>query len=314
MRWQDDPNSPLLMPWFGVYADPTLLTPAESPDGSWHMFSCDGVAINHWISSDGIRWKSFRNYHWLGYTQFIFPQDGEYYLFYQKHTPWGGELVARISRNLRSWSREIQILTPQLDWERRLWSCIRNPCVIHWRGRYQLYYSAGSKFLLDLGFCEPMHIGLALSDELLGPYQKLPSPIISPNPSNPHRSRASGGIKVYTWLGDLLIGFNNGIYADSWGRTRSGLLLLISQDGIHWKDLGPILLPHGYKQLIYQLDAKLIQDQIWLYYNFRDGWLMGREGIALSRCSWEEFRSELRIRSSALSLERSSLDLNSPIS
>ena len=100
-------------------------------------------------------------------------------------------------------------------------------------GRYRLYFSAGIVFLGDLGFCEPRHIGVAHADRVTGPYVKAELPIISPSDNDPYLNRGAGAIKVIFDKGrGLFYGFNNGIYRDPDGRTRSAILLLSSKDGL----------------------------------------------------------------------------------
>jgi len=53
--------------------------------------------------------------------------------------------------------------------------------------------------------------------------------------------------------------------------------------------LGPIILPSGdgwKKAIVYQLDLRYFEGKLWLYYNARDGWKEGREGIGCSVLDW----------------------------
>ena len=154
-------------------------------------------------------------------------------------------------------------------------------------GKYWLYYSAGTVFLPDALYFEPTYIGLARSDNLLGPYQKETEPLISPAADDPYRNMGAGSMKVLEreWNGRL-IGFNNGIYRDAEGNSRSAIMIISSLDGISWSNLcpGPIISPEpGWKQaFVYAFDVRRVGQELWLYYNARDGWFKGRERLGLA--------------------------------
>jgi predicted GH43/DUF377 family glycosyl hydrolase len=92
-------------------------------------------------------------------------------------------------------------------------------------------------------------------------------------------------------VNDTWLGFNNGIYKDK--RTGSSILLLQSDDGIIWHDVfeHPILYPTaGWKRaFVYQLDIRAVGNEYWLYYNARNGWAIGSEGIGLAKLKSEFF-------------------------
>jgi hypothetical protein len=108
--------------------------------------------------------------------------------------------------------------------------------------------------------------------------------------SDPWRNRGAGAIKVvYDEAKALYYGFNNGIYLDEEGRTRSAIMLMSSPDGLAWEQVydRPIVGPGGdgwKKALVYQLDVARIGDEMWMYYNARSGWRVGRERIGLATC------------------------------
>ena len=108
--------------------------------------------------------------------------------------------------------------------------------------------------------------------------------------SDPYRNRGAGAIKViYDKDRGLFYGFNNGIYLDGEGRTRSAILLLSSKDGLSWDYAWPepIVAPEGdgwKRALVYQLDVKRVGDEMWMYYNARSGWRFGKERIGLATC------------------------------
>lgn len=133
---------------------------------------------------------------------------------------------------------------------------------------------------------EPRFIGMAESDSIEGPYRKRPEPILRPSAGDPYCNLGAGAMKVYA-EGDGFVGFQNGIYRDAEGRSRSAIRVLDSGDGISWRSLDPkpILAPEasGWKRgLVYQLDVVRFRDEYRLYYNARDGWRRAKERIGVA--------------------------------
>ena len=293
-EWRDHPKNPLIAisslrerDWV---ADPTVVLPSESPDGSWHLF-CSGRGIKHFTSNNGVEWTYRGLVLERGYSPFIYHEKRLYWLFYQVTIKGETFIVCRSSEDLEEWSKEITILTGERDWELGIRGepYVRNPCIIKVGKEYWLYYSAGYIVLPDTGYEEPKYIGLAYARDLLGPYEKLPRPIITPNLKDEWRNLGAGAIKVYRFR-DVFLGFNNGIY---WGEdlhSHSAIHILLSKDGVNWFDspLNPVISPTGSgwkKSFVYQLDVKLIDGELWMYYNARDDWVSGIERIGLAICS-----------------------------
>ncbi len=289
LEWTPHPENPLIKPVFPgwLLGDPVVLPPEEGPDGQWHMFSNSVLWVFQYTSPDGIRWKrSQRICH--GMRAFVFQENGTFFLFYEMHSsPRRSVIMVRSSPDLKRWSKPTKVLVPEFGWETVVTRTVSCPCVVKAGDRYRMYYSAASVFLRDLGFCEPLHIGFAESDSLLGPYEKRPDPILSPRDGHPFRSLGAGAIKVYAdpdnqrW-----VGFNNGIYRDERNRTRSAVMILTSRDGVVWEEAfpEPVIRPgEGWKKaLVYQLDIVQREGgEVWLYYNARDGWRFGVERIGL---------------------------------
>ena len=287
-KWEDHPANPLVKLPRGsrVVADPTVLSPEESPDGLWHMFTCSEFTLNHHVSTNGIEWRIRERRFWFGYTQFIFKEGDRYHLFYQRYSRLKGEIVVRSSKDLLMWTKPTKVLSPSLGWEKEGFplGTVRNPCILKLpNGKYVLYYSGGLKFLRDAGLSEPRYVGAAIADEISGPFEKFPEPLLGPSERDRFRNLGAGGLRVYRLARrDLYVGFNNGIYADAEGRSRSAILVLTSKDGFRWKDEPyiPIIAPsEGWKKaFVYQLDVKPVGEGLWLYYNARDGWWRGLKG------------------------------------
>jgi len=302
-KWVDLPENPLVSPPVGessraVIGDPQVLLPGEY-DEKWHMF-VHGTPrhLYHFISSDGVRWQLIEDKAWQSGPCFLMRWRNEWLLFYgckEKVAEVAVEsIVARTSKDLKDWSRPTVLLQPELAWEREgpsRWQEVRNPCVVETtEGEFRLYYSGGTILLPDTGYEEPKYISFASADSPLGPYRKLGYPVIEPSPDVAYRNFGAGAMKVYR-RGDIYLGFNNGIYRDEEGRSRSAISLVGSEDGIHWQDapFNPIIAPTcGWKKtFVYQLDAKFInlpngREKIMLYYNARDDWKGGVERIGCS--------------------------------
>jgi len=296
MACWDHPENPLIPPMdlVQIISDPTIVVPEDSPDGLWHLFASTDFRLTHWVSEDGIHWKNVKNYFWLNHTQWIFKEGNKYYLFYQVKRFPSGWINVRISEDLYNWSKPKKVLWATLKWEKRqIGGVVRNPCVVKVDSKYYLYYSGGIQFFRDLGWGEPKHIGLAISDNILGPYEKLKDPIISPDKNHPYRNEGCGGLRVYRWFGSYFIGFENGVYRDKDRKVHSAILLLVSKDGIKWHDVTPLILPSdGWKKVfVWQLDAIPRGDEIWIYYNARNGWIRGIEQIGLTICKKEYIKS-----------------------
>lgn len=288
-NWVDHASNPVIKsePPEWIIADPTFVPPDESPDGKWHLFAHVMLfGIYHYVSRDGLKWISVKERIESGLRPFLYKQDDDYYLFYEKlFTILRGVIVFRKSKDLISWTEPKMVLNPNLTWEREGSQRVGNPCLVKDDDKYRLYYSCGSVFLWDVMVPEPKYIGLAEANTIDGPYEKNADPIISPTKKHIYRNFGAGAIKVLK-VGADWVGFNNGIYKDRFRRSRSSILLLHSTDGIDWKDVfkRPIIYPtKGWKKaLIYQLDVRKVDQKYWLFYNARNGWILGREQIGLA--------------------------------
>ncbi len=302
-QWVDLPQNPLIeAPEKGDWvADPTVVTAKESPDGKWHLF-CSGRGIKHFISDDGFKWIYQGLALQEGYSPFLFKDDGTFWLFYQVGVGRQREtaIACRSSKDLQSWSERKIILVGEKEWERGIYGepYVRNPCILKVDGEYWLYYSGGYIILPDTEYEEPSFVCLARSKQLLGPYEKHMHPIIYPSLSDRWRNLGAGAMKVYK-LGEIFVGFNNGIY---WGEdlhSHSAIHVLLSKDGIKWFDApqNPIMAPTGEgwkKSHVYQLDCKVVGSEIWMFYNARDGWTGATERIGLAICKMPSNRHKRR--------------------
>jgi hypothetical protein len=310
VKWEDHPSNPLIGPrwWTWLVGDPVVLAPRETPDRSWSLFANSLWGIYRYVSRDGVRWKCrgcvIRN----AIRPWLLKVENTYILYYQtfRNVCRRSRIACKISGDLRRWYRLRNILRTTLAWEG---AHLSNPCVLPRDNTYWLYYSANGVFLEDMGFCEPKYISVAFSDSPFGPFRKWGKPLLGTDPNHPWRNRGAGAIKVYpNLLPGRLTGFNNGIFRTAGGKSASAILLLRSRDGLTWEEYpkNPIIAPTdpmpGWKQAhVYQMDVKRVGDELWMWYNGRDGWRIGQERIGLSILPkadrlWEEQTRPLLLR------------------
>jgi len=290
-RWRDFPQNPLIEPpVHDVIGDPQLILPGEY-DERWHMYAYGKGVIYRYVSDDGVEWELEQTIDyfakWAGLV-YLHHEGGTWYMFYTKGDGRGNTTICvRESRDLDKWSGEREILKPELGWEREGRRIqVRNPCLLKIGNVYRLYYSGGTVWFDDCGYEEPKYVSFAEADDIYGPYEKYGEPIIKPDKRIPYRNFGAGALKVFMWDGGFL-GFNNGLYKDGEGRSRSAISLMVSADGIEWLDApyNPIIAPTGgwKRAMVYQLDMVFNHDgKHIIYYNARDGWRGGVERIGAS--------------------------------
>lgn len=304
LHWQPYAGNPVLGPpgRSPIVADPSFLTPDETPDGRLHLFAHSLQGIFHYTSEDGVRFDRGRRLFPNAMRPFVFKQGSTYYLLYEKirrfhmyfgwlPIRWRSQIELRTSRDLKSWSEPVVLLGPQLAWHShpRFGDSVSNPCLVPTAEGFFLYYSASLVRLDDCGFNEPLYFGLARADRPEGPYISLPEPILGPDEGDPWRNLGCGSIKVLP-ANDGFVALMNGIYRDAGsGHTGSAILKLESTDGRQWTRVAgePLLRPtEGWmRSHVYAFDFKFDpRAGLWrLYFNARNDWhwTKGRENIGL---------------------------------
>lgn len=307
-RWKDVPENPLIDPkGYGlpelVIGDPQILTPGEF-DEQWHAFfhgfSHDDKGWHTWFfhssSKDGRAWEEVSREEGEVGIQYIF-KDGDRWIQYFTATTrfmsdttmkkkYSTIIRARTTKDFITWSEPVNLLMPELPKEREgRGTEARNPCVIQLpNGRYRMYYSAGLVYLNDAGYSEPKYIFCAEAENPLGPFTKREEPILSPDINLPFRNYGCGGFKVFGYK-DGYLAFYNPIYIDKEEKSRSEIRMLISKDGLEWKEAAcnPIVQPDPNipwrSAIIYQLDIVPWKNSLLMYFNAREGWRGGEERI-----------------------------------
>lgn len=294
--WVEYPGNPLIEPpppeW--LIADPAVLLPDNTPDARWHMFANSLFGIQHYASDNGIAWKKQQGAGPLfgGMRPWVIHDNDRYYMLYELLQ--GGiqsTIQWRSSDDLEHWSEPQTLLSPELPWETENNHTIGNPFLEKRDNGFALYYSASTTKQADTGFFEPLYLGVAYADTITGPYRKRTEPIMGRDPDNLWRNQGAGSIKLFpeTRKGKR-IAFNNWIYTDSQGHSRSAIHLLESSDGENWTEIcpAPIVKPedNGWKAaFVYAFDVKRVGNQLWMFYNARDGWADGSERIGLTTLS-----------------------------
>lgn len=283
-----------------VIADPSVLTPQASHDGKWHLFCHTFFGIYRYESDDGIGFKNKGKIVNRAMRPNINYIDGKYYLFFERTRPvifnllslvgakWKSEIYCVESTNLTEWSKPYLVMGKTRDYEEcDAGIAISNPFLMKTEKGYRMYYSCGQTFIKDCGFCEPTHISFAESENITSGFVSREKPIISPDKNIQYLNLCSGCLKVYR-LADCYIGLQNGIYEKD-GKSHSAIMLLKSDDGIHFEPVKPFLVPQmcgdsqWMKQYVYACCLTYYNNKLRLYFNARNvsNNLLGRECIGI---------------------------------
>ncbi|MBO5896091.1 MAG: glycosyl hydrolase family 43 [Clostridia bacterium] len=283
-----------------VIADPSVITPAESHDGKWHLFCHTFFGVRHYEGENGIDFTFKGKIVNRAMRPNINYIDGRYYLFYERTKPvllnllalagfeWKSEIYCTESTDLQSWTEPYPVITQSRYYEKDSHgTALSNPFLIKEGNSYRMYYSCGQTFIKDCGFCEPTHVSFAESEHVNKGYTSLPEPIISPDKDNPYLNLCSGCLKVYR-LKDCYIGLQNGIFERD-GKSYSAIMLLRSDDGVKFEFAKQFLTPqvhNGSKwmaQYVYACCLTSHDNKLRLYFNARNtaNNVTGRESIGI---------------------------------
>ncbi|MFP4250022.1 MAG: glycoside hydrolase family protein [Armatimonadota bacterium] len=224
----------------------------DGPDGKVHLFTArwpkqtghrgwsTHSEIMHSVSDSAegpfevldVPLKGRGGRHWdaaMVHNPTIHEFDGRYYLFHIGNLdgrPFTQQIGVAVADNLRGpWQRfDRPLLGPSQHraWD---WLMATNPAVVRdIDGRFRLYYKSWD--MAD----RKRKMGLAIADDVLGPYEK--------HPENPIVDYSGDGKQVedaYVWIEDgtysmLMADDNEGVVC------KHGGALITSDDGIHWSE------------------------------------------------------------------------------
>ena len=293
--WVDHPDDPLIEPPGAetLVGDPAVVAPEEAPDGQWHLFAQSMLGIHHWVSADGVVWElATTGVVGVGaWRPEVVADGGLWHLLYDQYTSIDSSVIEhRTSEDLWEWSEAEVLLEPTQAWEQEGTSTVGNPALVRdSSGGWRLYYSAGGALLEDVDFYEPRYVGMATGPGPGGPWEKQVDPVLAPEEDDPWRNLGAGSIEVLEerWEGRWLA-LSNGIYTHE-GASGSAIQVLTSEDGVAWQaECGgePVLAPEGRgwkAAFVYGLEPLRRGEELWAFYNARDGWVGGVERIGLAR-------------------------------
>lgn len=265
--WFPFSDEPLVKGAFATptLSDPQVLLPQQSCDGKWHLFYHSWLGVHHCVSSSGIAWEAGRLIEPRGHSPFIFIENENYYLLYEKHDgsmPFinnrTGEgkhdsyscIEMRTSTDLVTWSKPRLILdsrTIPFAGDYLKYPRISRPQLIKTGDEYTLFFGASHLVLPDTKQKVSRYFACATSPAISGPYsmKKPERPLLEPIPDDRWSNLGCGSIRVVP-CGDVLYAFQCPVFWDQDRRcTRSVMVLLRSEDGWNWVRCGskPILVP-----------------------------------------------------------------------
>lgn len=112
-----------------VVADPSILTPDNSPDKKLHLFAHTFFGVYHYISEDGIAFDNAGRIVNRAMRPDINVIDGEYYLYFERtRSPvlnalntvgvkWKSEIYMCKSRDLISWTEPERVIAHTREYE-----------------------------------------------------------------------------------------------------------------------------------------------------------------------------------------------------
>ena len=244
--------------------DPQVLLPEQSCDGKWHLFYHSLLGLHHCVSTSGIAWEKSKLIEPRAHSPFIFIENENYYLLYEKHDgkiPFlnsrSGEgkhdsyscFEMKTSTDLVTWSKPRQILDSRAipfagDYLR--FPRVSRPQLIKAGDEYRLFFGASHLKLPDSKQKFSRYFACASAPSLFGPYsmQKPERPLFEPEPDDKWTNLGCGSIRVVP-CGDVLYAFQCPVFWDQEKKhTSSVLLILKSYDGYNWQRCGePIMVP-----------------------------------------------------------------------
>ncbi|MCF0262471.1 MAG: hypothetical protein HUK23_06135 [Sphaerochaetaceae bacterium] len=266
-RWFPFSDEPLMVgkEYLPKYCDPQILLPEQSCDGKWHLFYHTWLGIHHCTSNSGIAWDKGKIIEVRGHSPFIYRENENYYLIYEKHdrnipfiSKRTGEgkredystIEMRSSTDLVTWSKPRLLLdgrTIPFAGDYLKYPRVSRPQLIKAGDEYRLFFGASHLVLPDTKQKVSRYFACVSSRALTGPYTMIKPelPLLEPIPDDRWSNLGCGSIRVVP-CNDVLYAFQCPVYWDAdKKRTSSCLILLKSFDGYKWERCSnePILVP-----------------------------------------------------------------------
>ena len=297
--FNDEPIATVSAYPYPKLTSPALLLPDESPDSLWHLFAETMFGIEHFTSTSGLEWKRESIVVPFAHGPSIYREGSVYYLLYETERKpktlraMPSTVMLSSSTDLASWSEPSAVLdaaavpySSYRDGKERL----SGPQLIAFDGRYRLYVGGG---VADFAKGERGSAAYLLSFEardIAGPYEAVGSPVVfSALPDSEYANIAAGCVKVIACSDGFAAVECSRFYDERENRIRSAMLLLESDDGLAWRNLGLMQLSaeSGWaSEAITACDLKYKEnEETWYCYysasGYRNGLPFCRESLGL---------------------------------
>eukprot|EP00434_Breviolum_minutum_P015471 symbB.v1.2.013629.t1/scaffold970.1/size148061/2 len=308
--WAKNPiiQPPSFLNW--IVGDPTV----QRIGDEIHMWTNGALAdIQHYVADV----KDPTNFKKLGDSIYGFgtvrpfayldEANNKVVLFYEKYEfPYvfaSRMMAAEAEIGKWEFSNFTTILESELPWEKFGEKRVGNPFVFYnaVKGKYWLYYSTSMIHLSDSNVDEPLNLGLAESDNLMGPYTRiLTEPLTIPSGFTGLFIKGHGSLKMIKVPeaemdkdGVGVAVCNRLTLNPATNQTGSTLSLLRTTDGglsyepVIAPFIGPTLVDGSWKEA-YCYGFDTLPDpndsqSVLIYYNARNGWKDATEQVGVSR-------------------------------
>ncbi|CAL1165681.1 unnamed protein product [Cladocopium goreaui] len=308
--WAKNPiiQPPSILNW--IVGDPTV----QRIGDEIHMWTNGALAnIQHYVADakDPTNFKqlndSIQGFGTVRPYAYLDEANNKVILFYEKYEfPYifaSKMMAAEAEIGKWEFTNYTKILESELTWEKFGEKRVGNPFVFYnkVKGKYWLYYSASMIKLTDADVDEPMNLGLAEADNVMGPYTRVVTePLEIPSGFPGLFIKGHGSLKMVkspeadlTCDGVGVAVCNRLTFNPATNQTGSTLSMLRTTDGgLSWQPvvtefIGPTLQEGSWKEaFVYGFDTLMDPNDassMLIYYNARNGWKDATEQVGVSR-------------------------------
>jgi len=247
-------------------SNPQILLPEESCDSKWHLFVHSWLGLHHFISDSGIAWEPKNLIEVRAHSPFIYRENENYYLLYEKHDkkiPFIGmkhsyrenekdtstsSIDMCSSTDLITWSKPRTLITSKdvsFADDYLLSPRISRPQLCKIGRKYRLYFGASHIVLPDSKQKVSRYLSYAECDIIDGLYEcNEKTPLLRPTGDDEFCNLGVGSFRLLP----LQDGFAAFTCPATWNseknRSETNLFLMFSEDGLKWeRQEKPILVP-----------------------------------------------------------------------